>query len=74
VIPIRPEVKATTTMGVAGFSRKRNIGNDPRRWWRLGAANGPSGSAGIRPSTGPNIPAAPLRNRIKQTVNKKEIF
>jgi hypothetical protein len=59
VIPIRPEVKATT-MGVAGFSRKRNIGNDPRRWWRLGVVNVPSGSAAIRPSIEPNIPAVPL--------------
>ena len=54
-----PEVKATTTEAV-GFSRKRNICNDPRRWWRLGVVNVPSGSAAIRPSIEPNIPAVPL--------------
>ena len=59
------EVKAatkrrTSTAAAVEFSRKRSSGNDPRHWWRLGAVNGPSGSAASRPSTGPDIPAVPL--------------
>lgn len=59
--PSKPiEATAKTTTAALGFSRKRNSGNDPRHWWRLGAVIGPSGSAASRPSIEPDIPAVPL--------------
>lgn len=54
------------------FSRKQNSGNDPRHWWRLGVAIGPSGSAASRPSTEPDIPV--VRLSIKQVTKRQSVI